>query len=114
MNYDTMRRRLNSDQRLSYEQYLSGYDYEVAKRKKEEELYCQARLRLINAKRVMHEDKIAREIELFENVTITEQKDINPTVIVAMTDIDELKLLYKNMREEIELLKKEIEALKKG
>ena len=126
-----MRRSLNAELRLSYEKYLSAQDKEEVKRKQEEELYCQARLRQINAEREIHENKIAKENELFENAErmIAEQmkrlqSDAISNVAELSVEIDhvtsfkyeiaELHLLCKTMREDIEFLKTEVAALKRG
>jgi hypothetical protein len=116
MSYDDMRRNLNADLRLSYEKYLTEQDKDTVKRKQEEELYCQARLRQINAEKMIHENKLAKENELFENAErlIAEQMR-RPTVVALGSEkyeMSELHALCKTMRSDIELLKAEVAALK--
>ena len=117
-----MRRCLNADLQLSYEKYLTEQDNDEAKRKQEEELYCQARLRQINAEKMMHENKLAKENELFEKAErLIAEKCLKTEIISNVAELGsekagmaELHLLCKTMRDDIELLKTEVAGLKRG
>ena len=66
MSYDNLRRRLNAEMRLTYETYLLAEDKEEVRRKKDEELYREARTRHLESEKQIQQEKLAKENELFE------------------------------------------------
>ena len=115
MSYDDMRRRLNGDLRLTYETYLLAVDKEEVRRKKDEELFRQARLRQNEAEKQIRQEKLDKENELFERaekIIAKQYARVEADPLPLKYEIAELRLLCKNMREEIETLKAEVAELR--